>query len=44
MYIFRVLAFQSKPPSAPEGHSNNLKILYRWLAKLGLSDTYFRFI
>jgi len=24
----RVLAFQSKPPTAPEGHSNNLKILY----------------
>eukprot|EP00092_Neocalanus_flemingeri_P025689 GFUD01027851.1.p1 GENE.GFUD01027851.1~~GFUD01027851.1.p1 ORF type:complete len:531 (+),score=157.62 GFUD01027851.1:64-1656(+) len=24
----RVLAYQSKPPSAPEGHSNNLKILY----------------
>jgi len=24
----RVLSYQSKPPSAPEGHSNNLKILY----------------
>jgi len=24
----RVLAFQTKPPAAPEGHSNNLKILY----------------
>ena len=24
----RVLAFQAKPPTAPEGHSNNLKILY----------------
>jgi len=24
----RVLAYQSKPPTAPEGHSNNLKILY----------------
>ena len=24
----RVLSYQSKPPSAPEGHSNSLKILY----------------
>jgi len=24
----RILAYKSKPPSAPEGHSNNLKILY----------------
>jgi len=24
----RILSYQSKPPSAPEGHSNNLKILY----------------
>ena len=24
----RVLAYQTKPPSAPESHSNNLKILY----------------
>jgi len=24
----RVLSFQSKPPAAPESHSNNLKILY----------------
>ena len=23
-----MLAFQAKPPTAPEGHSNNLKILY----------------
>jgi hypothetical protein len=25
----KVLAFQTKPAAAPEGHSNNLKIIYR---------------
>ena len=27
-FNFRVLSFQTKPPSAPDSHSNNLKILY----------------
>ena len=33
----RVLAFQAKPPTAPEGHNNNLKVLEPNLVYLRLS-------